>query len=132
MRYVILSLAVVFGLAAPLRADDGARAVITAQIEAFLAGDVSRAYGYASPVIQRKFGTPEQFGAMVREAYPMVWKPSDVTFLETRDIAGKLWQSVSLRDRTGAGWIVEYEMIEGEDGWRINGVRVLPAPESSV
>jgi hypothetical protein len=129
---MILSLALVFAMAVPLRADDGARAVISAQIEAFLAGDVIRAYGYASPVIQQKFGTAEQFGTMVRDGYPMVWKPSDVTFLEARDIDGKLWQSVSLRDRTGAGWIVEYEMIQGEDGWRINGVRVRPAPESSV
>ncbi|EAQ26508.1 DUF4864 domain-containing protein [Roseovarius sp. 217] len=132
MRYLILSLALALGLAAPLRADEGAQAIISAQIEAFLAQDVARAYGYATPFIQQKFGTPEQFGAMVRDGYPMVWKPSDVIFLDAKDIAGKLWQSVSLRDATGAGWIVEYEMVETPDGWRINGVRVTPAPDATA
>ncbi|MGX0975888.1 hypothetical protein ACSSVY_001598 [Roseovarius sp. MBR-51] len=132
MRYLLLSLVMALGLAAPLRADEGARAVISAQIEAFLAQDVARAYGYATPFIQQRFGTPEQFGAMVRDGYPMVWKPSDVIFLDAKDIAGKLWQSVSLRDATGAGWIVEYEMVETPDGWRINGVRVTPAPDATA
>lgn len=132
MRSVILSLIVMLGLAAPLRADEDAQAVITAQIEAFLAQDVTRAYGYASPFIQQKFGSPEQFGAMVRDGYPMVWRPSDVTFLEMREVAGRLWQGVRVVDTAGAGWIVDYEMIETSEGWRINGVTVRPAPDASV
>ncbi|MFU8777741.1 MAG: hypothetical protein ACNA7M_08735 [Roseovarius sp.] len=52
MRPLILSLILLLGLAAPLRADEGARAVISAQIAAFLAQDVTRAYSYASPFIQ--------------------------------------------------------------------------------
>ena len=132
MRPLILSLLLMLGLAAPLRADPDAQAVITAQIEAFLAPDVTRAYGYASPFIQQKFGSPEQFGTMVREGYPMVWRPSDVTFLEMREIAGRLWQGVRVLDAAGAAWIVDYEMIETPEGWRINGVTVRPAPDASV
>ncbi|MGR3548107.1 MAG: DUF4864 domain-containing protein [Roseovarius sp.] len=132
MRPLILSLLLMLGLAAPLRADPDAQAVITAQIEAFLAQDVTRAYGYASPFIQQKFGSPEQFGTMVREGYPMVWRPSDVTFLEMREIAGRLWQGVRVLDAAGAAWIVDYEMIETPEGWRINGVTVRPAPDASV
>lgn len=132
MRPLILSLLLMLGLAAPLRADPDAQAVIAAQIEAFLAQDVTRAYGYASPFIQQKFGSPEQFGTMVREGYPMVWRPSDVTFLEMREIAGRLWQGVRVLDAAGAAWIVDYEMIETPEGWRINGVTVRPAPDASV
>lgn len=132
MRPLILYLLLMLGLAAPLRADPDAQAVITAQIEAFLAQDVTRAYGYASPFIQQKFGSPEQFGTMVREGYPMVWRPSDVTFLEMREIAGRLWQGVRVLDAAGAAWIVDYEMIETPEGWRINGVTVRPAPDASV
>lgn len=132
MRPLILSLLLMLGLAAPLRADPDAQAVITAQIDAFLAQDVTRAYGYASPFIQQKFGSPEQFGTMVREGYPMVWRPSDVTFLEMREIAGRLWQGVRVLDAAGAAWIVDYEMIETPEGWRINGVTVRPAPDASV
>ncbi len=130
MRYFILSLTVALGLSGAARADEAAlRAVISSQIEAFLAEDVDRAYSFASPFIQRKFGTPETFGTMVREGYPMVWRPSDVTFLDAEVIAGKLWQSVMLRGPAGKAWIVDYEMIELEDGWKINGVQVREAPE---
>lgn len=130
MRYFILSLFVALALSGAARADEAAlRAVISSQIEAFLAGDVDRAYSFASPFIQRKFGTPETFGTMVREGYPMVWRPSDVTFLDAEVIAGKLWQSVMLRGPAGKSWIVDYEMVELEDGWKINGVQVRAAPE---
>lgn len=130
MRYFILSLTVALGLSGTARADEAAlRAVISSQIEAFLAGDVDRAYSFASPFIQRKFGTPETFGTMVREGYPMVWRPSDVTFLDAEVIAGKLWQSVLVRGPAGKAWIVDYEMVELEDGWKINGVQVRAAPE---
>jgi len=130
MRYFILSLIVALGLSGAARADEAAlRAVISSQIEAFLAEDLDRAYSFASPFIQRKFGTPETFGTMVREGYPMVWRPSDVTFLDAEVIAGKLWQSVMLRGPAGKTWIVDYEMVELEGGWKINGVQVREAPE---
>lgn len=130
MRYFILSLIFVLGLSGGAKADEAAlRAVISSQIEAFLAEDLDRAYSFASPFIQRKFGTPETFGTMVREGYPMVWRPSDVTFLDAEVIAGKLWQSVMVRGPAGKSWIVDYEMVELEDGWKINGVQVRAAPE---
>jgi len=68
----------------------------------------------------------------VREGYPMVWSPSEVTFLEAREIGGKLWQEVLLRDAEGRGWIAEYELVEVEGALRINGVRIREAPEQSV
>ncbi|SEL97575.1 protein of unknown function [Roseovarius azorensis] len=133
MRSLLFAVMISIGLTGVVRADESAvRSVISAQIEAFLAGDVTRAYGYASPFIQQKFGTPEIFGTMVREGYPMVWRPSDVNFLEIEEIGGRLWQNVLVRDAGGVAHIVEYEMIEGAEGWKINGVRVRKAPESSV
>ncbi|GAW32983.1 hypothetical protein RA2_00018 [Roseovarius sp. A-2] len=133
MRYFILSLIVSIGLSGAARADETAlRAVISSQIEAFLSEDLERAFSHASPFIQRKFDTPEGFGRMVREGYPMVWRPSDVTFLEAEVIAGKLWQSVLLRGPAGKFWIVEYEMVKREDGLKINGVRVRLAPGAAA
>ena len=32
-------------------------------------------------------------------------------------------------DAEGRGWVLDYEMIELPEGWRINGVQVLPAPD---
>lgn len=129
MRHVILSLVIAFGLAGAARADGAAmRSVISDQIEAFLAKDPKRAFDYASPFIRRKFGTPETFGDMVRNGYPMVWQPSDVTFLDLEVIDGTPYQSVRMRGPDGKSWIVEYEMVEVDGKWRINGVRVREAP----
>lgn len=133
MRQLVLSILVGLALILPAHAEDsGARAVISAQIDAFQADDISGAFGLASPFIQQKFGTPERFGQMVREGYPMVWRPSEVIFLEAKEIGGKLWQEVFLRDGTGAGWIAEYEIIELDGALRVNGVRIREAPEQNV
>jgi len=133
MRHLILSILLSVLAAAPLRAGESAvRDVISGQIEAFQADELDRAYRFASPFIQEKFGTPETFGRMVREGYPMVWRPSEVTFLEAREIGGKLWQEVFLRDTAGRGWIAEYEMVEVDGQMRINGVRIREAPEQAV
>ena len=89
MRHILLSLILSLGLTGAARSDEAAmQSVISDQIEAFLAEDTTRAFDFASPFIQRKFGTPETFGDMVRQGYPMVWQPSDVTFLDLEVIDG--------------------------------------------
>jgi hypothetical protein len=133
MRALALTLMLVLATALPARAEDAAaRAVIAAQIEAFRAGDLPRAYAFASPVIQEKFGSPENFGRMVEQGYPMVWRPSEMVFLEARESGGRLWQEVFLRDAAGRGWIADYEMIEEGGTLKINGVHLREAPENTV
>ena len=105
-------------------ASDDIRAVISEQIEAFRADDFERAFTYASPMIKRMFGDSVRFGRMVREGYPMVWRPSDVRFSGLSERGGRTVQSVLVKDGSGALYIVDYEMIAEGDGWRINGVRV--------
>lgn len=102
---------------------------IQSQIDAFQADDFSEAFTFASPNIQSLFGTADNFGSMVRNGYPMVWRPDELRFLELRDIAGNLWQKVLIRDGAGAIHILDYQMIETSDGWRINGVQLLRAPD---
>jgi hypothetical protein len=133
MRRAVLSILFAMLLPGLVQAQDSAaRAVIADQIAAFQADDVTRAYDLASPFIQGKFQNPEIFGRMVREGYPMVWRPSEVTFLEAHEVGGRLWQDVFLRDAAGRGFIAEYEMIEIEGTLRINGVRIREAPETNV
>ncbi|MGV6848330.1 MAG: DUF4864 domain-containing protein [Marinibacterium sp.] len=105
---------------------------IDAQIEAFLADDVPRAFTYASPSIRSMFRTPENFGAMVRRGYPMVWRPSSVDYLDQSGGDGQIRQVVRIIDGNGTAHLLEYQMIELESGWKINGVRFLAAPEPSV
>lgn len=107
---------------------ESASDVIRSQIDAFIADDVGTAFGFASPMIQGMFGTPERFGEMVRGGYPMVWRPDDVRFLDSRDAGPARYQTVMIRDQAGALHFLEYMMIKQGGEWRINGVRFLEPP----
>ena len=128
MRLAALLFAVT--LALPAAAQEGPiRETIQSQIEAFQADDFARAFTFASPNIKGLFRTPENFGAMVKNGYPMVYRPADVEMLELREIAGNLWQRVRITDQAGAGWFLDYMMVETPEGWQINAVQILPAPD---
>ena len=105
---------------------------IQSQIDAFLADDLARAFTFASPNIKGIFGTPDNFGAMVREGYPMVYRPAEVEMLELREVAGNLWQRVRVVDQAGRAHYLDYMMIETPEGWQINAVQILPAPDIGV
>jgi hypothetical protein len=124
MRNLLPAFVIFLASVLPLKANEAIEGVIAAQIEAFLADDFDTAFSYASPMIQGMFQTPENFGVMVREGFPMVWRPSDVEFLSLETRQGALWQDVLVRDAGGALHILEYQMVEGDEGWRINAVRV--------
>ena len=133
MRRMLLSLVIAVGLAGPAPAQQAEiEAVIRSQIEAFLADDFATAFTYASPAIKRMFGDPGRFGSMVRQGYPMVWRPADVTFLDLEERGGTMIQRVLIRDGDGALHVLAYQMIATEDGWQINGVQILQAPELSA
>ena len=58
--------------------------MISKQIEAFKADDFDTAFSFASPMIQRMFGSASTFGEMVQNGYPMVWRPAEVRFSAPR------------------------------------------------
>ena len=102
------------------------RATIQQQLDAFNAQDISKAWTYASPNIKGIFGTPDQFGEMVEKVYPMVWRHDAVRMLELRTVAGNLWQRVMITDVGGRTYLLDYMMVETQDGWQINAVQLLP------
>ena len=75
------------------------------------------------------FGTPENFGMMVRNGYPMVWDNSDVRFLDRTEFQSRTRQEVQIQGPQGLFYILDYQMIETPDGWRINSVQVIPTPD---
>jgi len=135
MRRLFLSLVTLVVLAAaPMPAaaqapDEGAiRDTIQRQLDAFRADDMGTAFGFASPMIRSMFGTADRFGQMVRQGYPMVYRPAEVEFLGLRERGGDLWQMVLIRDAAGAYHTLGYAMVpDGSGGWRINGVQILRA-----
>jgi hypothetical protein len=100
---------------------------IRGQIDAFLVDDFPRAFTFASPMIQGIFGTPENFGAMVSQGYPMVHHPTAVRMLEQREVSGQIWQRIMVTDQAGATHMLDYQMIKSGAGWQINGVQLLPS-----
>lgn len=108
------------------------QSTIQSQLGAFQADDFATAFSFASPSIKGMFGTAENFGAMVKKGYPMVYRPSDVEMLELRDVAGNLWQRVRIVDQAGRAHLLDYMMVETPEGWQINAVQLLPAPDIGV
>lgn len=116
-------------------ADPGKAAIkdtIQGQINAFQADDFAAAFAFASPTIKRIFGNHANFGQMVKQGFPMVWRPDSVTYLEQSEAGGQVLQKVLIRDRAGAIHVLEYQMIKTADGWQINGVLILRQPGVGV
>ncbi len=101
-------------------------AVIASQFEAFQSNDVEEAFSFASPMIKSMFGSPERFGQMVERGYPMVWRPEAVSYTCLTEREGKFYQSVLITDEGGKKHSLDYEMIETDTGWLINGVYFRP------
>lgn len=133
MRRTLLAVMISFAMALPAAAqEEPIQQTIQSQIDAFLADDFARAFTYASPNIKGIFGTAENFGAMVKNGYPMVYRPVEVEMGELREIAGNLWQRVRVVDQAGRAHLLDYMMVETPEGWQINAVQLLPAPDIGV
>jgi len=101
------------------------RAVVQAQLEAFAADDGVRAFSYASPGIRQQFGSPEVFMAMVRQGYPVVYRPASTSFLPVLRDGDEIVQPVRMTDRAGLVWMALYRMEkQTNDTWRIGGCTV--------
>ena len=102
------------------------QSTIQSQLDAFEVDDFVTAFSFASPTIKGIFVSPENFGTMVRQGFPMVWRHEDVRMLELREVAGSLYQRVLITDASGRSHVLDYQMIETPEGWQINGVQLLP------
>ena len=116
------------------------RAVISGQMAAFARDDGAAALAFAAPSIQRLFGTPERFMAMVRGGFQPVYRPRTVAFEAPirvparggdsgEDNGGAFAQPVRVTGPDGRPVLAMYHMEQQPDGsWRIAGV-VLRALE---
>jgi hypothetical protein len=105
---------------------------INLQFDAFKADDFEGAFEFASPALQLLFQSPENFKRMITTGYPMVQRPAEVTYLELRESAGSLWQKVQIIDGKGYTHLLDYQMIQINEEWRIASVRMLNAPALSA
>jgi hypothetical protein len=109
------------------------RAVVQAQLDAFATDDGEKAFSYAAPGIRAQFGMPEVFMAMVREGYPVVYRPASVEFLPASAERGKVFQRVRMTDAEGVVWVAHYAMEKQKNGvWRIAGCQLLRTNASAT
>jgi hypothetical protein len=103
------------------------RSVIDAQLAAFAAGDAERAFSYASPGIRAQFSNAATFMAMVEDSYPMVVRPTAVSYFQPQRSNGMVLQRLQLRDGEGRSWLASYQLArQAKAGWRIEGCVVVP------
>jgi Domain of unknown function (DUF4864) len=121
--------------AAPAKPADAqaAQAVIRAQLNAFAADDAKRAFSYAAPSIRTQFGSADNFLLMVRQGYPMVYRPANVSFAKPEMISGRLVQTVQFSDLDGAEWVATYQLErQPNKRWRISACVVEPRSGTSA
>jgi len=133
MLRILAMLAIVIGSTMPHRAQaeepaDGIQAVIEQQIADFQRDDVTAAFMHAAPSIQAIFGSPETFGTMVRQRYPMIWRPARHEMLKLLNTPAGFVQVVLFEDVNGKLHEAGYLMQPFEGEWRINGVRLRALP----
>lgn len=110
--------------AAEVSREDAAaiRAVISEQLDAFARDDGPRAFSLATAGIRAQFRTPEVFMEMVRNEYPVVYRPKSVRFEPPELVEGQIVQPVRMTDAAGRAWIAVYPMRREADGrWRTDG-----------
>ena len=129
---VILSLGLMVQSPAYAGDDADVRETITAQLDAFVRDDFGRAFTYASPKIKRIFRTPDTFGTMVRQGYPMVWRPADFTFLSVEKTPWGMSQIIEIIDQSGVAHYLRYDMVPSNTGWKIDGVAILQGNPMAV
>ena len=141
MRRMVSVLLVAALLVGPARAQDAAtpadraaiQHVINAQIEAFRHDDGDAAFGFAAPHIKAMFGDAPHFLAMVREAYPAVYRPRSVSFGTLTPQDGSLVQKVELVGPDGQGALALYTMEHEPDGnWRIGGCSLVKSERREI
>lgn len=131
-RLVVLALAAAAlpATAAALSASDtrGVRAAVQGQLDAFAADDAAGAFSFAAPNVRQRMGTAQQFMAMVRSGYPVVYRPASVAFLIPDQLPdGTVVQRVQMTDARGDAWLATYTLQRQPDqAWRITGCEVQP------
>jgi hypothetical protein len=109
------------------------KTIIQGQEDALKRDDGAAAFGFASPMIRDMFGTPDNFMSMVRQGYPMVYRPRSFEFSGLAFKNGVPTQKVRIVGPDGKRHNAFYPMTQLPDGtWRIDGCYLEPTDENQV
>jgi hypothetical protein len=109
------------------------REIIVAQIAALQEDDADKAFQTATPAVQAAIGSSNRFLAMVRGAYPMVYRPTSVSFHKPESEDGSVLQLVEIKDTSDKSWLALFALEQQPDStWRISGCVVAENPWQAV
>ncbi len=106
-------------------------AVIDGQLDAFRANDYSKAFAYASSMIQGMFA-PEDFEKMVKSAYPVIAHSVSSEFGTMLDTGEQVVVSVRVQNADKQSVEYQYLLKKEAGGWKINGVAEVKPEGLSV
>ena len=89
---------------------------VQAQLVAFAKDDADLAFSYAAPTISAMFETPQNFMAMVQDAYAVVYRPAKLLFLAAAGTSSTVVQPVIMWDQEGQSWMATYNLELQADG----------------
>ena len=118
-------------------ADEGSAAIeevrftISSQIDAFKENDVKKAYTFAAPNIQAQFPNPDLFGLMVRNGYPIIWRPKSFKFTEFKDLGETCVQRVLFQSYSGSLKSYDYILEKNNNLWKIAGVITITSADET-
>ncbi|MBG9387792.1 DUF4864 domain-containing protein [Caenimonas aquaedulcis] len=96
--------------------------IVVAQFEAFAQDDADRAFETATPAVQAAIGNSGHFLALVRGAYPMVYRPVAIHLQKPELSDGSVLQLVEIRDDHDKSWLALFALERQPDNsWRIGG-----------
>ena len=130
-KVVLVALFSVLLLKSAVFADEGkivmkeVRDTISLQIDAFKQNDIKKAYTFASANIRAQFPNPEVFGLMVRNGYPVIWKPKSFKFTRFKDLGNRCIQRVLFQSYDGRLETYDYILEKYDDLWKIAGVLTI-------
>ena len=102
------------------------QAVVQSQLAAFSKDDADKAFSYAAPELRKTIGSSSAFMAMVKNSYPVVYRPASVAFLKPEGSGDDVIQRVQMLDASGTSWLAVYSLQRQKDKtWRISGCAVV-------
>lgn len=118
--------------AADTGADPDIQSTITAQIDAFGAGDAARAESFASPGIRSMFPDASAFYGMVKQSYGALVHPRSTHFEPTVTADGGAVQHVTVVDADGVVWTAVYSLEKVDGRWAISGCVLVRSKETTA
>ena len=111
---------------------DITKEVIYQQLGAFKINDANKAYFFASPIIKKRFESPESFMDMIKKNYEPVSNAKDFFFLKSKFYNESIYHQVQIISQSNKSYIATYSLIFTDEEWKISGCAISLMDQQSI